>query len=117
MKSVKDPQQKQMNQRLLGFISLAGFSISNNAIQQNNFPTAEKMLAIYKLADPENSDQPFLKACMYAKQGKEDEALQSLQHAVDLGLNDPAKILNEPALASLRQDERLQTLLSKMKQP
>lgn len=109
--------EKQINQRLLGFISLAGFSISSNAIKQNNFPRAEKMLAIYKLADPGNPDQPFLEACLYAKQGKEDEALQSLQHAVDLGLSDPAKILNEPALASLRQDDKFQTLLSKLKRP
>ncbi len=113
--AIKDPQQKPMYQRLLGFISLAGYSISNNSIQQGKFPMAEKMLAIYKLADPKNSDQPFLEACMYAKQGKSDEAIQSLQRAVDLGLNDLTKILSEPSLASLKQNEKFKLLLSKMK--
>ena len=116
MNAINDIQQKPMYQRLLGFISLAGFSISNNAIQQNKFPLAEKMLAIYKLADPKNSDQPFLEACMFAKQGMNEKAMESLQHAVDLGLNDASRILNEPALSSLLQDEKLKTLLSKMKQ-
>lgn len=115
MNAVKDPQQKSMYQRLLGFISLAGYSISSNSIQQGKFEVAEKMLVIYKLADPKNSDQPFLEACMFAKQGKDDEAVQSLQHAIDLGLNDSSKILNEPALALLQQNEKFKTLLSKMK--
>jgi hypothetical protein len=103
------------DQRLLGFISLAGFSISNNAIQQNNFPVAEKMLAIYQLADPKNADQPFLEACLYARQGKNDAAIQSLQHAVELGLNDPSKITGEQALQPLMSDPRLQALLAQMK--
>ncbi|MFI5135185.1 MAG: TPR end-of-group domain-containing protein, partial [Chitinophagales bacterium] len=111
LQSEKDP----MHQRLLGFISLACYSISNNAIQQNNFPVAEKMLTIYKLADPKNSDQAFLEACMYAKQGKNDDAIQSLQRAATLGLDDAAKITEEPSLQSLMSDARLQELLAKMK--
>jgi len=111
LETEKDP----MHQRLLGFISLAGYSISNNAIQQNNFPVAEKMLAIYKLADPKNSDQAFLEACMYAKQGKNDDAIQSLQRAASLGFNDASKITDEAALQPLMSDSRLQEMLAKMK--
>jgi hypothetical protein len=103
------------DQRLLGFISLAGYSISSNAIQQNNFPVAEKMLTIYQLADSKNSDQAFLEACFYAKQGKNDAAIQSLQRAVNLGLNDPSKITGEEALQPLMSDARLQALLAQMK--
>jgi len=43
-----------MYERLLGFISLACYSYSNNALQQNNLDAAEYILTIYKLADPEN---------------------------------------------------------------
>ncbi|MEO5675112.1 MAG: hypothetical protein ABIQ74_10740 [Chitinophagales bacterium] len=115
MNAISDARQKPMYQRLIGFISLAGFSISNNSIQQNNFPVAEKMLAIYKLADPKNSDQPFLEACLFAKQGKNDAAIQSLQKAADLGMNDASRLLGEPALVTLQQDEGFKALVSKMK--
>lgn len=43
-----------MYERLLGFISLACYSISNNSLEQNNLVVAEKILTIYKLADPTN---------------------------------------------------------------
>jgi predicted esterase len=43
-----------MFERLLGFISLACYSISNNSLEQNNLVVAEKILTIYKLADPTN---------------------------------------------------------------
>ncbi len=43
-----------MFERLLGFISLACYSISNNSLEQNNLAVAEKILTIYKLADPTN---------------------------------------------------------------
>jgi dienelactone hydrolase len=108
-------QKDPMSQRLMGFLSLAGFSISNNAIQQNNFAVAEKMLAIYKLADPKNSDQAFLEACLLAKQGKNQAAVQSLQRAVDLGLSDANKILTEPALQSLQSNDDFNKLVSKMR--
>ena len=45
-----------MFERLLGFVSLACYSISNNALQQNNLDVAGKILAIYQIADPGNTD-------------------------------------------------------------
>ncbi len=106
---------RKVNQRLLGFISLAGFSVSNHAIQQNNFPLAQKMLAIYKLADPKNPDQPFLQACLYAKQEEKSLAIQSLNTAVSLGLDDSNKILNEPTLKSLRFESGFKEVIKKTK--
>lgn len=45
-----------MYERLLGFVSLACYSYSNQLLQQNNLPAVEKILAIYALADPGNKD-------------------------------------------------------------
>lgn len=45
-----------MHQRLLGFLSLAGYSFSNSALNANNLEMAGKVLAIYKMADPDNRD-------------------------------------------------------------
>jgi len=49
--------KKKMNpmyERLTGFISLACYSITDRAFQQNNLGGIEKVLAIYKMDDPEN---------------------------------------------------------------
>jgi len=45
-----------MYERLLGFVSLACYSYSNQTLQQNNLQAAEKILSIYQLADPGNKD-------------------------------------------------------------
>lgn len=55
IKSLNSNKNKDvMFERLLGFISLACYSISNNSLQQNDLAVAEKTLIIYKMADPEN---------------------------------------------------------------
>ena len=45
-----------MYERLLGFLSLACYSIGSGQLQQNNLPFAEKILTIYNMADPGNKD-------------------------------------------------------------
>jgi len=57
-----------MYDRLLGFVSLACYSLSNNALQQNNLPVAEKILPIYALADPTNEDCKKFTAQLKQKQ-------------------------------------------------
>lgn len=114
LNSNHDQRMQPMYQRLLGFISLAGYTISGNAIRQNEWETAKKMLSIYKLADPSNSDQPFLEACLYAKLGEDEKAINALKDAVGLGLHDPAKLLNEPALATLQSNPDFTALLNNL---
>lgn len=89
------------NQRLLGYISLAAYSFSNNALKQNNLPGAERALAIYEIADPENAEQPFLAAVYYAKQNDPDKAIASLKKSIQKGLKKRSKIETEPAFSSL----------------
>ncbi|MDB5281448.1 MAG: hypothetical protein JWO06_523 [Bacteroidota bacterium] len=45
-----------MFERLLGFLSLACYSIGNSQLQQNNLVFAEKFATIYAMADPGNPD-------------------------------------------------------------
>jgi predicted esterase len=45
-----------MSERLLGFISLACYSFSNTLLQQHKLAEAEKVITVYKLADPGNKD-------------------------------------------------------------
>jgi predicted esterase len=111
MQSIKG-EQANMYRRLLGYLSLAGYTYSNKAIQQNDFQSAQQFLGIYKLADPENSEQPFLEACLYAKQGDSNKALTSLARAIQMGLHDRTKIETEESLAPLRSMPEFNRLLN-----
>lgn len=113
MRSVKG-EQEIMYQRLLAYLSLAGYSYSNNAVKQNNFSAAQQFLAVYKLADPVNSEQPFLLACMYARQGDQQKAISSLEDALKLGLKDKAKIESEESFSNLHSNPDFRNLLSKL---
>ncbi len=50
--AAKDPKAD----RLLGYVSLACYSFSKNLLSQNRLDEAEKILAIYAIADPGNKD-------------------------------------------------------------
>ena len=45
-----------MDERLLGFLSLACYSIGGGQLAQDKLDVAEKILSVYKLADPDNKD-------------------------------------------------------------
>ena len=92
------------DKRLLGFISLAGYSYSNQLLQQHNLDGAERMLAIYEMADPTNTDQLYFHAMLYAQRGKNALAIQYLQRAVKNGFTDLAKMDAEPSFTPLRND-------------
>lgn len=56
--------------RLLGYVSLACYSISKNLLAQNRLDDAEKILAIYAIADPGNKDcEEFTRQLQQKKQG------------------------------------------------
>ena len=57
------------DERLLGFISLACYSIGGGQLAQNNLDVAEKILSIYKLADPENKDCDSMITVLNQKKG------------------------------------------------
>jgi len=113
MSAVKG-EQELMYQRLLGFLSLAAYSYSSGAIRQNNLAAAQRYLGIYKLADPENPEQPFLEACVYAREGNPDKAIAALQAAISLGLKDRTKIEMEESFLTLRGQAAFNNLMNQL---
>ena len=105
-----------MNQRLLAYISLASYSLSNQALKQNNFNAARQALLLYKLSDPENSERPFLAACMYSKLNLPDSAIYSLREALKLGLKDRTKLESEESFSVLRNTTEFRQLLDSLQQ-
>ncbi len=51
-------QTDKRSERLLGFVSLVCYSFTNQALQQSNIRMAERALAIYRQADPNNEAIP-----------------------------------------------------------
>jgi hypothetical protein len=59
-----------MNERLLGFLSLACYSRGGGQLRENNLDVAEKILTIYKLADPGNKDCDSMLVVLNQKKAK-----------------------------------------------
>lgn len=110
-KASSNPSDK----RLLGFISLAGYSYSNQMLQQQNLDGAERMLAIYELADPTNTDQLYFHAILYAEKNNAALAVKYLQRAVSNGFKDGQKIEAEPAFSALRNDPNFSQIVASLK--
>jgi len=104
---------KPMLQRVLGFLSLAGYSYSARFINQGDFGQAQNMLNFYAAVDPSNPDQPYLSALCQIKQGNELAAISELQRAKALGMTDFSKCKTEPAFRSLNGMEQYENLFKK----
>lgn len=83
--------------RLLGFLSLAGYSYANHAFEANDLPALEHILFIYQQADPTNPEQAFMRAKLYALKNEPEQTKTAVQEAVKLGI-DPNRISQEPLL-------------------
>jgi TolB-like protein/Flp pilus assembly protein TadD len=65
-------------------------------------------------ADPEDSGMLYNVACVYARLGEEDEAIECLDRAVRTGFGLREWLENDPDFASVRDDPRFQAILAKM---
>ncbi|CAN5623762.1 hypothetical protein BH11BAC1_BH11BAC1_13250 [soil metagenome] len=112
---MRNTKTNPMNDRILGYISLACYSYSNNALKQQNLSAAEKYLAVYALVDRENPDRAFMQAILYGYQQNQAGTLQSIQEAINYGFSDQSRLLTEPAFAFTRNDGRFLELSKTIK--
>lgn len=87
--------------RLLGFLSLAGYSYANQAFQANDKKALEQILFIYQHSDPTNPEQAFMRARLYAQQDDVAKAKIALEEAVKLGI-DKNRISNDALLKNIQ---------------
>ena len=90
-----------MYQRLLAYLSLAFYSISNQLINGNQNEGARHFVELYKKADPTNSEAWYFSAILDAREGNGRAATGDLLTAVDAGFNDKGR---------LRQQQEFQRL-------
>lgn len=85
-----------MNQRLLAYLSLAFYSISNQTINAGQNGAARHFTELYKLADPTNSEAWYFSAIVDAREGNRHAAQSDLQTAVKYGFNDKRRLRQQP---------------------
>jgi len=84
--------EKGMYQRLLAYLSLAFYSISNQMIGTERNEPARHFVELYKMADATNSEAWYFSAVLDLREGHAQTARADLQKAISLGLNDKARI-------------------------
>ncbi len=84
----KDIYRSFALKRIKGFLGITCYSLSNNSIRNNDLKTAERILAIYRLIDPENPDMHYFSA-LYELKNKHPELVRDiLRRAIQEGFSD-----------------------------
>ncbi len=102
IKTGKDKNKTLMNKRLLNFLSLAAYMQTAGALKQNNLPAADFYGKIYMLVDPTNSEAHYLMAEVLVINGKNKEAIKSLNNAIENGFTDIARLKNDEAFSEIK---------------
>jgi Flp pilus assembly protein TadD len=104
-----------MDQRLLAYLSLAFYSISNQLINGNQNDAARHFVELYKLADPSNSEAWYFSAVLHARTGDGHGAGADLVKAVGYGFNDEARLRQQQEFQGLSGQIGLSAIESKMR--
>ena len=89
-----------INERLLGYLSLASYSYATQAFGQNNIAELEKILFIYQKSDPTNPEQALMRARLFILKKDVTQAKVCLQEAIQLGA-DKNRIENDAVLKAV----------------
>jgi len=90
-----------MDQRLLAYLSLAFYSLSNRLIAGNNNIEARRFVELYKMADPANSEAWYFSALLSARSGQKQAAENDLLKAVECGFTDMDRLRQQPEFQSI----------------
>jgi hypothetical protein len=104
-KAVGHTGEAQMYQRLLAYLSLAFYSISNQLITGNDNGRARSFVELYKLADPTNPEAWYFSAILNARDGKGHEAEADLLRADSYGFRDKARLSEQSEFQTLDKDK------------
>jgi hypothetical protein len=104
-----------MYQRLLAYLSLAFYSISNQFINNNQNSEATYFVTLYKQVDPINSEAWYFSAIINARNGNTRLTTDDLSKAVDNGFNDRTRMLQQPEFRNLQPPVNFAAIEAKMK--
>ena len=105
-----------MYQRLLAYLSLAFYSISNQLIQNNQNEAARYFDQLYKLDDPANSEAWYFSAILDARNLQAQGVLEDLGRAVREGFTDSGRVAQQPEFQQLSPPPDFRRILKENKQ-
>ncbi|PLX01866.1 MAG: hypothetical protein C0594_12545 [Marinilabiliales bacterium] len=100
-KATDEEARKQSYARRLGYVSILGYSHSDNALSSGQIDYAGKFLEVYHYADPNNPDCSYLWSCFHALKGDTTKSIGTMKNAVLLGFNDWDKMKSDSRLSVL----------------
>ena len=115
VRAVGKTDMAAMYQRLLAYLSLAFYSISNQLINGNQNDAARHFVELYKLADPSNSEAWYFSAVLYARAGDGHHAGADLSKAAGYGFNDEARLRRQAEFQRLSREIGLSAIEGRMR--
>ena len=113
LESPKNTGEKEMFERIKGFLSNGTYSYASQLIdQKGKEDVTEKVLAIYKIVDPINSEHAYLSACLFVKKGNTENCITSLKEAINLGFSDVSRLENDGRFLTLRKNPDFNNILN-----
>jgi hypothetical protein len=103
------------DKRLLGFISLGCYTYSSQLLQEQKPAELDRMLDIYEMCDPKNTDQLYLHAVYFTQTNNYSRAIEYLTRAVQNGYTDVRRMEAEPAFNQLKYDPDYIRLVASLK--
>ena len=104
-----------MYQRLVAFLSLAFYSISNQFITSNQNNQARYFVELYKMDDPANSEAWYFSAILNARINDPKATENDLLKAVENGFTDKIRMEQQPEFQSLANQIDFSKIESRIK--
>jgi len=104
-----------MYQRLVAYLSLTFYSISNQLISNNQNNEAKYFVELYKMDDPTNSEAWYFSAILDARNNDPKATENDLLKAVENGFNDKVRMEQQPEFQQLATEIDFSKIETKMK--
>ncbi len=114
-KAKPNTTEGEMYQRLIAYLSLAFYSISNNLINNNQNDAAQYFIKLYKMADASNSEAWYFSAILNARNKNSKATEDDLLKAVENGFNDINRMMQQPEFQKLLTQINFAEIEGKMK--
>jgi hypothetical protein len=103
-----------MYQRLLAYLSLAFYSISNRFITGNQNDEAQYFVSLYKMADATNSEAWYFSAILNARNNNAKATEGDLLKAITLGFTNKDRMMQQPEFQKLATQINFPEIENKM---
>lgn len=114
-KAKANTPEGEMYQRLVAYLSLAFYSISNNLINNNQNEAAQYFVTLYKMDDATNSEAWYFSAVLDARNNNAKAAENDLLKAVENGFTDVNRMTQQPEFHTLAGQINFAAIETKMK--